>query len=338
MQRTIAEPIQAIILAGSTNHIPLYPGFQPGYKALVSMLGRPLISYVLDALRGCPQIGRILVVGPDEVQRYAAGWQNVAGVPERVTLIDNVVAGLEAAQQTGHDSRVLFCNPDQPLLRTEMVEDFLERASSHEEDVVSSWIRGDALGKYAGVGAHKLAKFGDGWFGHGNLFLARTALPSAPEAHARFDALYRARKNIVRFAWALGPELFGRFALAVLTGCMPSLRQTMEIATRRFGIGIGAVLSPYPEIALDIDEPEDFAAAEAGLLGRSAREIEERARQARAAVAHAAKGTLPFSRRGITGRFREGCARVEAATSGCEASPGIGAGRAGEGGKAVRLI
>jgi CTP:molybdopterin cytidylyltransferase MocA len=250
------QPVDAIVLAGSVNRIPLFPGARPGYKALVELHGKPLIAYVLDTLHQSAGIGRVLVVGAPEVQAYAAQWPRVEGVPDGHQLIRNAWRGLRAA---GTD-RVLFCNPDQPLLRPEMVEDFLARALTTDGDLVSSWVREENLGPYT-EGEHKFAEFGDGRYAHGNLFLVNRDMPDLEHVRAKLDRIYQARKNNARFAWELGLDLFAHFLWAKLRGKLPSLEETLAIASRKFELKIVPVISPYPEIVLDIDEPEDFAAA-----------------------------------------------------------------------------
>jgi len=259
MPSTISQfaPVDTVLLAGSINRIALFPGDQPGYKALVELQGKPLIAYVLDALREAEGIGRIFVVGAPEVVEYASQWPEVSGIPDGHQLIRNAWRGLRAATT----ERVLFCNPDQPLLRSEMVEDFLQRALPTEGDLISSWVRYEDLGLYV-EGEHKFAKFGDGKYAHGNLFLVRKDLPHIERVRERLDRIYQSRKNNLRFAWALGPSLFGRFLFSLLLGKLPSLNETLEIGGNKFGINLKPVICPYPEIALDIDEPEDYAAAQ----------------------------------------------------------------------------
>lgn len=254
-----SERIDAVVLAGAINRIPLFPGNRPGRKALVELHGRPMIATVLDALRGSPGVGRILVVGAPEVIEYARQWPDVTGIPERDSLLANAEAGLEA----GRTDWVLFCNPDQPLLRSRMIDHFLEAAERRaaDADLVTSWVRKESLGRYT-EGEHKLATFADGDYAHGNLFLVRRKFPQLDEVRRRFNHLYAARKSNVKFAWALGPKLFLVFLKAKLTGKLPSLIETLDIAGRHFGLRIAAVVGWEPEIALDIDEPEDYAAAE----------------------------------------------------------------------------
>lgn len=254
--RVDVEPVDAIVLAGSVNRIALYPGNQPGRKALVEIAGKPLIAYVLDALTASRYVQNIVVVGAPEVLEYASRWPRVVIAPEGHQLIRNAWRGMRAAGT----NRVLFCNPDQPLLTTEMVDDFAERAMQVEGDLISSWVRREDLGRYT-EGDHKFADFGDGRFAHGNLFLVRRDMPEIQKVRTRLDRLYQARKNNLRFAWELGPRLFMRFLGAKLWGKLPDLAATLEIGGNAFGLRVAPVICPYPEIVLDIDEPEDYAAA-----------------------------------------------------------------------------
>ncbi|MFN3650320.1 MAG: NTP transferase domain-containing protein [Armatimonadota bacterium] len=250
-------PVDAVVLTGSINRVALRPGEAPGYKALVPMLGKPLVDYVLDALCRARTVNRILVVGAPVVHSYVQRWERVETVPECETLLDNAYCGLQAAGTP----RVLFCHPDQPLLRPEMIDHFVEHARRQDADLVTSWVRSEVLGRYE-EGDHKFADFADGRYAHGNLFLARKEFPAAEEVKERLDRLYEARKNNLRFAWELGPSLFLRFAWSMVTQQLTTLQETLQIAGEHFHVGLGAVVSPYPEIALDIDEPEDYAAAE----------------------------------------------------------------------------
>ena len=256
---TPAAPVDAVVMAGSVNKIPLYPGDRPGRKALVELNGKPLIAYALDALQAARGVDRIFVVGAPEVIQVACRWPKVTGVPEGKSIVENAELGLQAATT----ERVLFCHPDQPLLRPRMIDDFLRRARTVQEDadVVLTWISYENKGRYEEAD-HKFAEFGDGKFTHGNLILVRKDLPDLPQVRQRLEGLYKARKNALRWAWALGPRLFTRLVIATALRKFPALEELQEMVGKQFGVRLKGVFSPDVELALDIDEPEDYAAAE----------------------------------------------------------------------------
>jgi molybdopterin-guanine dinucleotide biosynthesis protein A len=262
---SVDSKVDAVVLAGSINKIALFPGCPPGSKALAQMHGKALIDYVLDALQASPAVREGIVVGRPEVLEHVGRREGVRGVPARGTLIDNAWTGLES----GGTDRVLICNPDQPLLTTAMVDDFLERAFRVDGDLVSSWVSREAVDQLEPENEHKFAAFGDGKFAHGNLFLVRRRFPDSKGVRRRLDGLYRARKSPLRFAWALGPKLFSLYLRAQVSGRLPTLEETLKTAGNAFGFHLKGVMSPYAEIALDLDEPEDYAAA-ARWLSRAA--------------------------------------------------------------------
>jgi len=266
------EKPDVVILAGGINRIAMFPGNRPGRKALLPMRGRPLISYVLDALKHSETVGRILVVAHPEVLEYVCRWQGVEGIREGYSLIRNARRGLLHATS----ERVLFCNPDQPLLTPAMIDDFVRQGLAKDADIVSSWVEWSDIGPYEEEGEHKFERFGDGRFAHGNLFLVRRDIPEAPQVRKRLEGMYAGRKHPVKFAWAMGPGLFARFLWARMRKQLPSLQETLNIAGRHFGVRIVPVVCACPEIALDVDEPEDYAAAVRHLEEREARLREAR--------------------------------------------------------------
>src|SRR5688572_29466164 len=120
----VPAPVDTVVLAGSVNRIELFPGNKPGFKALVEMRGKPLIAYTLDALHEARTVGRVIVVGHRDVHAFARKWPKVECVPDGHTLVRNAWRGLHWAQTP----RVLFCNPDQPLLKAYMIDWFVEHA------------------------------------------------------------------------------------------------------------------------------------------------------------------------------------------------------------------
>lgn len=255
--RTPDPPIEALTPAAGYQVRPLFPGQRPGYKALIEFQGRMLIAYTLDALSGAASVGRILVVGPPPVLDAARAWPSVEGVNAGRSLITNLWRGIRAAE----GERILICNSDQPLLRPEMIDEFVGSALKLDVDLVTSWVRLETLGSIEPRLSRKFAPFGDARYCHGNLFLVKRSLVRRRDLHRRVERLYSARKNNLKFAMALGPTILLRYLWAHWTGRLPTLAQVLEIAGKDFGLSMAPVISPHAEMVIDIDEAEDFEAA-----------------------------------------------------------------------------
>jgi hypothetical protein len=105
---------------------------------------------------------------------------------------------------------------------------------------------------------------------HGNLALIDPRVFETPAVVAVMERLYRRRKRPVASAlsggWriALG-YILGAYLLRVLTP-----EQMARIASERLGIGIVPVCVDRPEIAIDVDEPDDYDLVTRELAARRA--------------------------------------------------------------------
>jgi molybdopterin-guanine dinucleotide biosynthesis protein A len=113
----------AVVLAGGGPEPALAPGLPS--KAFLEIGGRPLVRRVVDALRGCAAVERIMVVGPAEPLADAVG-ADAEVVPEQASLMDNLAAGVERVNGRG---QVLAVASDLPLITAESISSFLGRCN-----------------------------------------------------------------------------------------------------------------------------------------------------------------------------------------------------------------
>src|ERR1700737_4010165 len=113
----------AVVLAGG----PLCPALPQGVpnKAFVPIWGRPMVEFVLRALRAAATIRRIVLVGPESVSPAVAVHADVV-VAQRATLLDNLAAGLAAAS----GERVVAAAADIPLVTASAIDAFVESADA----------------------------------------------------------------------------------------------------------------------------------------------------------------------------------------------------------------
>lgn len=252
--------IDAVVLAGGVNRITLYEGYQPGYKALVPYGGRPSVAYVLQALRRSRYVRDLCIVGPREDLFPAVADPAVAFVPSAETMLESFVAGLSYFRDR---DIVLLTTADLPLLSAAMIDHFCAACvpipTTYDANLYTAVIPQEAFrGRFAGVSKGP-SRFRDGTFVHGNLALIQPGFLQNTTAMTRINAIYAARKSQVRSALAFGLTVGLAYVFGVLRFHLLTLRQLAGIASRRFDIGIHPVPLPYPEVALDVDEPADYA-------------------------------------------------------------------------------
>lgn len=251
----------AVVLAGGVNRIELYPGCEPGYKALLNIRGRPCLMYTLEALAGSGRIGEVCIVGEEERLRPAlSGWEGPLGfVPGGQTLMESIFGGLRHFRQV---SRVLVATADIPLVHAKAVTEFLDTCERKPSPLPEAFYiavvpRECYTGPYRDF-AKPFNRFRDVAICHGNLALATPSILDNTDAVSRINDVYSARKSPVKSALATGLRVGLSYVLGVHLLHTLTLDQMASIASNRFGVAIIPVLVRSPEITVDLDEPADW--------------------------------------------------------------------------------
>lgn len=251
--------VDAVILAGGVNRIPLYEGYTPGFKGLVSFHGRPSLRRVLDALEGSRYVRRLCIVGSQDDLHTAAGQTSAFYQPPEDNPLGSFLTGLRTFQDS---PQVLVSAADLPLLTPAIVDAFIDACAAapttYAANLYLPVVRREAFtGNFAGT-RKAINHFRDGIFAHGNLVLVDPKILRTGTALERINAMYAARKSEIRSALALGLGVGLSYVVGVHLLHALTLAQMASIASRRFGIGIVPVVVGFPELALDVDEPSDY--------------------------------------------------------------------------------
>lgn len=252
--RTMATPdpaarVPVIVLAGRPNQGRLR-GLDPAaWEALISVAGRPMISYLLKALAGSQRVDGGLVVGPPELAPLLPPGFT------RVDPADSVVGHLGRAMPLLRGRRrVLLAASDVPLITSAMVDEFLDGCGDRSLDVYFPVVRREtAEARYPGA-RRTYVRLRDGMFTAGNLFLVNPeVLQSVDGQDGVLARLLRWRKSPWRLALALGPALlFGLLARTL------SLTDVETRVARRLRLTGRAVTLADPEVGMDVDQPVDL--------------------------------------------------------------------------------
>lgn len=241
--------IDAVILAGSTNEGKLRDCSGENFEAMVEIAERPMVSYVFDVLKKTPSINKIAVAGPmDQMGPLFGNIDQVFLAPGGETLIDSLMNALEVLNPQGY---VLIATCDIPLLTLESVTDFLKRCSKKQADIYYPIIPKDANDRlYPGV-KRTYIRFKEGTFTGGNLFLIDPKMVKKCAKKAR--AFVENRKSPLALARLVGWKFMIRFIFHLVT-----LKETEITASHIFGLRGAVVISPYPEVGIDVDKPSDL--------------------------------------------------------------------------------
>lgn len=248
--------VNALVLAGAPNTGPLRECSDEPWEALIDVGGKPMVQFVVDALRGAEGVKRVAVVGPREELAARVRGEDIAFVDGGEGLIDNVIRGLGALPG---DMPLLLATADIPLLTSKVVEQFLAQCDARPGADLYYPIVDKAVNekKYPLV-QRTYVGLKEGTFTGGNLILVRPEVIS--RSAARAEAFVAARKNPLRLALLLGPVIILKFFLHNLT-----LAELERRVSRLFAVQGAVIVSPAPEIGIDVDKPSDLKLVRAAL-------------------------------------------------------------------------
>lgn len=221
-------------------------------KALININGKPMISYVIKALKESGVVEKIVVIGDkDEFNKVELEDVELI-IQDRGSIIDNVIAGVNYFKE---DSMILISTCDIPLLTGEAVYDFVKKSLDSKADICYPIIEKSVCLENYPEAVRTYAKLKDGYFTGGNLILINPKVLDRCITKAKQMIEYR--KNPVKMSRVLGFT----FLLKLIVG-----RLTIESAENRVArilkLKPKAVITPYPEIGNDVDKPEDIKMAE----------------------------------------------------------------------------
>jgi molybdopterin-guanine dinucleotide biosynthesis protein A len=237
----------AIILAGGG----VEPGLDSGLanKAFIPLAGRPLVAHVVGALQATPGLGRIAAVGPHHALSEAVPPEVVL-VGDAGGIMDNVVRAIAQLDATG---RTLVVASDIPLLTPQAIEGFLAACEAAPADFHYAIVPQDVL-TAAYPGARKtFVRVADGTFAGGSVMQFNPAV--VDRVRTFIDKLLAARKKPWLMAQVFGWSIVMKFASGRL-----SIKEMEDKVTELLGITARAIISPHPELALDVDvgKPENL--------------------------------------------------------------------------------
>lgn len=248
--------VSVLILAGQREGVidPLCAAADVERKALIPILGKPMLNYVLDALTAAKLAAPFHVSGLEA--DYDARLTQSPSAP-------GPAGSAYAALTDGISFPCLVTTCDHPLLTAEMVEIFVSKAQESGADFCVGLAPKSVIQPAYPETKRTYWKFSDTPVSGCNLFYIANEKGLAviefwKEAqHLRKQPLKLARM----IAWGLVAKyLTGRLTLA----------EAFNYVSKRLNITATPVLIPIAEAAIDVDKPSDKELVEQILTGRGA--------------------------------------------------------------------
>lgn len=242
--------VNAIVLAGAKNNGKLRDASPAEHEALIEIGGRVMVDYVLEALRGCEAVDRLLLVGPEELRRHIT-TPNVELIGGGSSMIESMRIGLDHVPS---EDKVLLVTGDIPLIKAEAIRDFLQRCHESHADIYYPVItRQVSEGYYPGV-RRTYVRLTEGVFTGGNLVLLQPVI--VRDCHGLIEQAIEMRKKPLKLAQLLGARCFLKLLVNRL-----SIKEIEDRVEQVMGFKGLAVITAYPEVGIDVDKPCDLELA-----------------------------------------------------------------------------
>ena len=235
--------VNVLILAGQRAGVtdPLCAQTGEDRKALIPILDRPMLSYVLDALTAAQFNPPFHISGcPADVDKRLTDAPSAAG-PAGSAL---------AALGNNMTFPVLMTTADHPLLTPYMLEEFIRKSEASGADFCLGLAEETIIQPAYPHVKRTYLRFADRAVSGCNLFYI--ANPHGLAAIEFWKDAQHFRKQPLKLARNISLRLFWRYLRGKLI-----LDDALTYASTRLGITAKAVLMSTPEAAIDVDKPAD---------------------------------------------------------------------------------
>jgi len=261
-EETMEERIDAIVLAGGTpdKADPLLEYAQAQKKALIKIAGKEMVRHVVEAIAGSSRIERIIIVGlsPEDGVEFTAPVEYVEAAGD---MLDNTVAGIERVMEVDPDVElVLLSSTDIPLLTTEMVDYLVDTCLETDHEVYYTIVEKSTMEARFPGSRRSFVPLRGGSFAGGDINMARVSAIQANLPLAR--QVSESRKNVWQQVRLLGVGTLIKFAFRRLT-----IADAERVVGRTLGFRGRAIVTPYPEMGMDVDKPHQLDMVRAILGG-----------------------------------------------------------------------
>jgi GTP:adenosylcobinamide-phosphate guanylyltransferase len=252
----VASRFTAVVLAADrTANDPVARAAGVPCKALAPVGGLPMVLRVLNALGDSREVGPRIVCGPPPAAlAHASALRHLIAAGD-VAWVENrsspSASASEAMATVPAAVPVLVTTADHALLTPAIVDSFCAAARARGGDVAVAVVPYEAVAS-AHPGMRRTAvRLRDGGYCGCNLFAFLTSRARAAAAFWR--TVEHERKRPWRLMRALGWGTVARYALRQL-----SLEEGLGRISRRLGLGVDAIVLPFPRAAVDVDSVDDW--------------------------------------------------------------------------------
>jgi len=248
--------VDAVVLAGGEGEV-IDPTVH--IKGLVPIAGRPMVEWVVRALRSAETIGEIAVVVPTD--ENLGSWVELVDhiVVSDCSFIDNAIAG---ASIFNNGRSVLGSTGDLPALTPEAIDDYVTRSLASGAEFTYSLIRAEDMEAQFPGSQRTYVKVAGGSVTGGNMSLISASFLKRNRQIGQ--RLFETRKSPIAMARVIGVPFIFKYVTGKLR--VDDVERKMA---QLLDAKCAAIYTEHASIGADVDKPIDVVVAERVLYQRS---------------------------------------------------------------------
>lgn len=230
------EKLNALILAGGDD------------RPFFLIDGRPMVSYVLDALYGSNYIGSIAIAGDIARLKASLGCNIDYYIEGGSNLFESVKGGIMPFTKDNH---ILIITSDIPMIMPHMIDEFIEECQLEYADFYYPIVE-KSINEIKFPNCRRTyVKLKEGWYTGGNLVCIAPGILDRCQSFI-YD-LTDNRKEPWKIGMMLGFRILSLFMMGKLT--IPIIESRIQ---EILNVVVKAIIMDHGEIANDVDEFADI--------------------------------------------------------------------------------
>lgn len=245
--------MDALITAGGIPQPgePLYEYTRGAPKAMLDIVGKPMIQWVLDAVEGASTIERAVVIGLSPEEQLSS-TKVAAYLPNAGSMVANIRAGVaKIVELNPRATHVLLISSDIPTITAEMIDWVVRTALESDHEAYYNVVTRQTMEARFPGSKRSYTRLRDVEVCGGDMNMIKVSLVT--QQNEVWDKLVAARKNVFKQA-----ALIGYDTLFLLLFRLVSLDGAVKRASQRLNVRGRAIVCPYAEVGMDVDKPHQL--------------------------------------------------------------------------------
>lgn len=247
--------LDAVILAGGKTPLddPLYDECPNGSRSLITLHGKPMVQWVIDALDASEAVADLYVIGLSKEFGLTATKQ-IHYLPDQGDMFENIRNGVISTYEDHPErEKILLASSDIPAIQPHMVDWLASQiADDPSKMLYYNVITQQTMEARFPNASRSYVRFKDVAVCGGDLNAIDKRLFSIERPV--WHKLTIARKHPLKQAGMIGFDTLFLIALRLIT-----MQGAVKKVCQRLDLDAKALLCPYAEMGMDADKPHQLA-------------------------------------------------------------------------------